>query len=132
MGLDYALLGDISRGRGDDVEAYSHYQRCLRLWRERENSVNCARVLDSMAAILSDQDDSARGAMLIAAAAAIRKQAGARLTAQEQARDDEIVWACRLSLGEAEFAHAWSEGYALTPRQAIDLALQPLELAVYA
>ena len=126
MGLDYALLGDISRARGDHAEALAHYHQCLSLWRERENSVNSARVFNSMARTLSDQGDPERGAMLMAAAAAIRDQADARLTTHEQASCDETVRACRMVLGEAAFAAAWAKGRMLTPGQAIDLALKPL------
>jgi tetratricopeptide (TPR) repeat protein len=126
MGLDYALLGDISRARGDDAEALAHYRHCLNLWRERENSVNSARVFNCMAGTLSDQGYPKLAAMLMAAAAAIREQAGARLTTHEQDRCDETLRACRTTLGEAAFAAAWAEGRMLTPGEAIDLALKPL------
>jgi predicted ATPase/DNA-binding SARP family transcriptional activator len=126
MGLDYALLGDISRARGNDTEALAHYRHCLSLWRERENSVNSARVFNSMARTLSHQGDPALGTMLLAAAATICEQAGARMTTSEQARCDETLRACRSALGEAAFAATWAEGRMLTPGQAIDLALNPL------
>ena len=126
MGLDYALLGDISRARGDNAEALAHYRQCLSLWRERENSVNSARVFNCMADTLSDQGYPELAAMLMAAAAAIREQAGARLTTHEQGRCDASLRACRTILGEAAFAAAWAEGRRLTPGQAIDLALKPL------
>jgi hypothetical protein len=87
--------------------------------------VNSALVLDSIAEILSDQGDPGLGSVLLAAAGAIREQASAKLTAQEQAQHDETLRACRLALGEAAFAVAWAEGRALTAGQAIDLALRP-------
>jgi predicted ATPase len=126
MGLDYALLGDISRAQGDHTGALEHYHRCLGLWRERENSVNCAHVLDAIAGMLGDGVDPALGAMLMAAATAIRSRAGAMLTAREQARVAASLQACRASMGDIAFADAWAAGGALTPRQAIDLALRPL------
>jgi tetratricopeptide (TPR) repeat protein len=132
IGLDYGLLGDIRRAQGDQAEALAHYHHCLSLWRERENSVNSALVLDSVAQILSYQHDPELGTTLMAAAAAIRDQAGARLTTHERARCDETVAACRMALGEPAFAAAWTKGRALTPGQAIDLALRPLAPVVYA
>jgi predicted ATPase/DNA-binding SARP family transcriptional activator len=129
MGLDYAVLGNIARDQGDDAGALAQYQQCLSLWRDRENPVNSAFVLDSMAGALSGQGDPALGAMLMAAAAAIRDQAGAKLTTYEQASYDEMLRACRTTLGEAAFAAAWAKGRMLTPGQAIDLALRPLEMA---
>jgi tetratricopeptide (TPR) repeat protein len=126
MGLDYVLLGNIARTQRDYAGALAHYQQCLGLWRDRENPVNSALVLDKIAQILSYQGDPARGAMLMAAAAAIRDQAGVRLTTHEQDGCDETLRACRMTLGEAAFAAAWTEGRTLTLGQAIDLALQPL------
>jgi predicted ATPase/DNA-binding SARP family transcriptional activator len=125
MGLDYALFGDLACKQGDDAGALEQYQRCLSLWRERENTVNSAAVLDRVAQILSRLGDSVRGATLLGAAAAIREQAGARLAANEQASRDDTIQACRLALGEAAFADAWATGRLLTPAQAIGLALEP-------
>lgn len=125
IGLDYELLGDIGRAQGSHAEALAHYQRCLGLWRERENSVSCAMVFDSMAESLLRQGNPTLGATLMGAANAIREQAGAKLTAHEQARCDETLRACRAALGEIAFAIAWREGRALTYGQALGLALGP-------
>jgi hypothetical protein len=62
----------------------------------------------------------------MAAAAAIREQANAKLAASEQASRDETLRACRQALGEAAYAMAWAEGRALTLGQALDLALEPV------
>jgi DNA-binding SARP family transcriptional activator len=53
------------------------------------------------------------------------KQFLARLTANEQARRDETMRACRATLGEAAFADARAKGRVLTSEQAINLALEP-------
>jgi tetratricopeptide (TPR) repeat protein len=126
MGLDHVLLGDISYAQGDDEAALAHYHQCLNLWRERENSVNSTRVFESIARILSHRGDAERAAMLMATAAAVREQAGAKLTNHEQACCDETVYACRTRLTEGAFTAAWTMGRILTTRQAIDLALKPL------
>ena len=124
MGLDYALFGDIARAQGDYAGALAQYQQCLSLWRERENTVNSAFVLDSIAQILSRMGDPARGATLMGAAAAIRERASVKLAANEQASYDETMLACRAALGEAAFAAAWAAGRTLTLAQAIGLALK--------
>ena len=49
MGLDYALLGDISRAQAMTPRRSHTISQCLSLWRDRENSVNSAVVFDSMA-----------------------------------------------------------------------------------
>ena len=70
--------------------------------------------------------DPARGATLVAAAAAIRERASVKLTTNEQATNDETMLACRVALGEAALGDAWAAGRALTLAQAIGLALKPL------
>jgi tetratricopeptide (TPR) repeat protein len=126
MGLDYALLGDIARTQGDYAGALAQYQQCVSLWRDRENTANSAFVLDRIAQTLSRMGDPARGATLIGVAVAIRERAGVKLTANEQANNDETMLACRVALGEAALAAAWAAGRALTLAQAIGLALKPL------
>ena len=128
IGLDYALLGDIARTQGDYAGALAQYHQCLSLWRDRENVMYSTFVLDSIAQTLSWMGDSARGATLLGAAAAIREQASVKLAANEQANCDETMLACRAALGEAGVAAAWAAGRTLTLAQAITLALQPLAL----
>jgi predicted ATPase len=126
MGQGYALLGDIARTQGRYAEALTQYQECLSLWRDRENIMNTALVLDSVAQTLSRMGDLASGAALLSAAAAIRERASVKLAAIEQANYDETLRACRVALGEAGLAAAWATGHTLTLAQAINLALQPL------
>lgn len=123
MGLDYAVMGDIARGRGDDAAALAHYQQSLSLWRDRENLVNSSVVFDRLARTLCRIGDPESGATLSGTASAIRERAGVKLTADEQASNDETMRACRLALGEAAVT-AWSAGRALTLAQAINLALK--------
>lgn len=123
MGLDYALLGDIAHTRGEPDVALEHYQECLGLWRDRENTVNSAWVLDGAARVLGELGEHACAATLTSAAAAIRARASVRLTAGEQAERDEIARACRTALGEDAFGAAWAAGHTLTLAQAVALAL---------
>jgi predicted ATPase len=124
MGLDYAVFGDIAREQADEVEALEYYRRCLNLWQDRENMVNSALVLDSVARSLGRMGDPARAVTLMAAAAAIRERANAKLAANEQAECDETARACQAALDDAAFAAAWAAGRALTLAQAIGLALE--------
>ena len=132
MGLDYAVLGDIAHSQGDDAGALAHYQQCLDLWRDRENMVQCAVVLDGIARTLSRMGEPERGATLMSASETMRERASVKLAAIEQAGFDETMHACRLALGEAAFAAACVAGRALTLEQAVDLALQPLARAGFA
>jgi predicted ATPase/DNA-binding SARP family transcriptional activator len=130
IGLDLALLGDIARAQGEYAEALERYQQCLSLWRGRENPVNSARVLAKVARTVGRMGEPARAVTLSSAAAAICERASATLAGREQAASDEALWAHRAELGEGTFAAAWGAGRTLTLAQAIELALQPLEVAV--
>jgi tetratricopeptide (TPR) repeat protein len=121
LGLDHALLGDIARDQGDYAGALRHYQRCLRLWTDRENIMNSAFVFDDIAQTLARMDDPTAAVKLLAAAAAIRERARVKLTAYEQANRADISTACRAALGDESFASAWAEGWSLTPEQAASL-----------
>jgi hypothetical protein len=124
MGLDYTLFGDIACGQGDYTGALDQYQHCLSLWRDRENIVNSALVVDNIAQVFSRMGDPLRGTTLMGAAAAIRERSSAKLAAGEQASRDETRRACRAALGEAGFTAAWSRGRMLTLAQTVNLALE--------
>lgn len=129
LGLDYVLLGDISRDQGDLTGALAHYRHCLSLWRERENRTNSALVFARIAQILAWQGGAETGAALLAAAAEIHKQNGALLWHSEQERLAETARVCRASLGESKFAAASAAGRALLIGQVLELALQPTPTA---
>jgi predicted ATPase/DNA-binding SARP family transcriptional activator len=130
MGLDFALFGDVARAEGAQETALAHYQRCLSLWRDRENAVASAAVLDKVAQTLGQLGDPARAAALLSAAAAIRRRANVTLTPSEQDACDQLALACRAALGDDEFAAAWAAGGELTMAQAVDMALRPAAPAV--
>jgi predicted ATPase/DNA-binding SARP family transcriptional activator len=126
IGLDYILLGDIDRAQGDNAAALEHYRRCLSLWRDRENIIDSAQVLEKVADLLARADDYGRASALLSAATALRERAGDSVSPTAQARLDETALICREALGEAAFADAWERGSRLTLAQAIDLASEPL------
>src|SRR5579859_208470 len=61
---------------------------------------------------------------LLSASAAWREAIGKRMAASMEAEYDRDLAAAREQLGEAAFAAAWAEGQAMTPEQAIELALR--------
>ncbi|MBK9940316.1 MAG: hypothetical protein IPP13_01660 [Kouleothrix sp.] len=128
IGEDYILFGDIAHLSGDVAGALGYYRRCLSLWRDSEHAFHNALVLDSIAQLLAQLGEPARGVLLLGAAAAMRHQIGATLMPSRQTSHDQIISACRLALGETACAAAWATGHVLTPAQAIHLALEPSPL----
>lgn len=126
MGLDYALFGNIEHTQANYSQALTQYQQCLTLWRERENMVNSAVVLESIAQTLSRIGEPLRAATLLGATAAIRERASVKLPTMEQAAYDTILLACRAALGTEACTAAQRAGSRLSLPEVIDLALQPL------
>jgi predicted ATPase/DNA-binding SARP family transcriptional activator len=124
LGFDHAVLGDIARDRSDYAEALEQYRRCLNLWLNRENIVNCTLVFDDLAGVLEKLNQPAPALNLLGAAEALRARTGVRLSPYEQTRRDATLNACRQALPEPGAAAAWAAGSALTLEQAMALALE--------
>jgi tetratricopeptide (TPR) repeat protein len=123
IGWAHSCLGNILRDTRDYGEALVHYQRSLRIWLEREDTVSAASVLEDFSLLLVKQDQWPLIARLLGAAAAFREDAHATLTPYEESQRHDVLTACRAAIGEAEFEKAWAAGCALTLGQAVALAL---------
>jgi hypothetical protein len=67
--------------------------------------------------------DPERASWLWGAAEALRLSIGARQAPAARATRERLMAVARAQLGEAAFAEAWAVGQAMTPEQAIELAL---------
>lgn len=130
VGLGLITRGDIARAEGSYAAALTSYFQCLKLWKERENTVTIGYVLDYVGRTFLQMAAAERAATLFSAAAAIREQAGAQLTDYEKASCDLAFQRCREALGDEGFDAAWAAGRTLTVEAAVDLALQPHALAL--
>ncbi|WP_460037668.1 AfsR/SARP family transcriptional regulator [Streptomyces cavourensis] len=77
---------------------------------------------DTAAALTADGPSATRAAVLLGAAAAARRAAGAPLPPAERADVDRVTAAARAALGAAAFSEAYAEGARLTPEEAARLA----------
>lgn len=125
IGLGLITQGDIARAEGNSAEALASYFQCLKLWKERENTVTVGYVLDYIGRTFLQMEDAERAATLFSAAATIREQAGVRLTDYEKAGCNLAFQRCREALGNAAFAVAWAAGRTLSIAEAVSLALEP-------
>jgi hypothetical protein len=100
------------------------YQECLLLRRELSDKTGIADVLERLAQLAGAQRQPRRGACLFGAAAALRQVIGAPLSPNERAECEQAVAALRAVMGEQAFAAAWTEGWALSLEEAIELALE--------
>jgi hypothetical protein len=83
-----------------------------------------AEALEGMAWSAVAQRQPGRAVQLAGTAETLREALGVPLSPEERAGYDQAVQAMREALGIEVFATTWTQGKALSPNQAIDLALQ--------
>ena len=120
-----ADLGSLAREQGNYLTAHSMYRESIKLFRELDHKRGIARLLECFACSAADQLEAERSLRLAGAAAALRQNIGAPLTAAEQAKLDASLHAARQALTEAAGATAWLEGGALPVEKVIEEVLMP-------
>ncbi|HZO31709.1 MAG TPA: tetratricopeptide repeat protein [Chloroflexota bacterium] len=120
-------LGQIAWVDGDALGASTMYRDALSLYRELSDRAGVADCLAGVAAIIPCQPD--QRVRLLAAADGLREALGLHLDPVNRVEANREVRAARTMLDQTAFAAAWAEGRAMSPEQAIELALAPLEPA---
>jgi predicted ATPase/class 3 adenylate cyclase len=82
-----------------------------------------AEILETMSWVAAARSATHRAAQLAAAAEVLREALGVPLGWEDRTDHERAVQAMREALGEEAFAAAWAEGRAMSPDQAISLAL---------
>jgi predicted ATPase/DNA-binding SARP family transcriptional activator len=124
QGMARHHLGNILRDAGQAAEAAAHYAESLRICLAREDAVDASLLFDDWAPLLGSQGRWPLAARLLAAAARLRHDAGARLTDHEHSRHLRTRDDCRQALGEAAFSEAWVEGEGLSLAEAVAEAVE--------
>jgi predicted ATPase/DNA-binding NarL/FixJ family response regulator len=113
-------LGRIAIELGDAEAAREYLAESLRLCRDIGMHIGMARGIESWAALAAREGDAERAVMLAAAATAIRAATGFRPL--PPARTDRYL-AAASHLDDGMTALLWARGLALSPEDAIELAL---------
>ncbi|MFJ9050451.1 AfsR/SARP family transcriptional regulator [Streptomyces bacillaris] len=120
-----AELGFVAELRGDADTAAAHHLQGLEIARALAEPRALALSLEGLAgaaALTADGPSATRAAVLLGAAAAARRTAGAPLPPAERADVDRVTASARAALGAAAFSEAYAEGARLTPEEAARLA----------
>ncbi|MFD3956831.1 AfsR/SARP family transcriptional regulator [Streptomyces bacillaris] len=120
-----AELGFVAELRGDADTAAAHHLQGLEIARALAEPRALALSLEGLAgaaALTADGPSATRAAVLLGAAAAARRAAGAPLPPAERADVDRVTASARAALGAAAFSEAYAEGARLTPEEAARLA----------
>src|SRR5215207_7532167 len=130
LGDDYLIawslggLADVTRLRGDYRRATGMFKESLSLYQSSGNKVGPPFTLEALGLVAAALGDAKRAARLWGAASAWREAINEPLPPAYQRDYAASVTQAHDQLGEEGYASAWSEGYAMSPEQAIALALE--------
>jgi tetratricopeptide (TPR) repeat protein len=127
--MTIAGLGDVALVQGDLRRGATLHAESLALARDAGMRPQIARGLEALAYVAMQAGpvgDPRRSARLLSAAVALRA-GGWTPVFIEPDRAARVRAAARAALGEEAFAAAWAEGQALSPEEAVALALRDTE-----
>ncbi|MCP2339950.1 BTAD domain-containing putative transcriptional regulator [Actinomadura rupiterrae] len=114
-----AEAGFIAELRGDAAAAEAHQSAGLAIALQIGEPRSLALSLEGMAGVSVLAGDARKGAWLLGAADAARREVGAPLPEAERGDVDRIAAKAASALGEDGFNEAFAEGSAATPKQAV-------------
>jgi len=117
-------LGDVARARHEYNRAIEMFKESLKLYQELGNKSDPPYTLEALGLAAAALGKSKHAARLWGAAASWREEINEPLPLTYQRDYAASMTQARTQLGEEVYASAWSEGYALSPEQAIALALE--------
>lgn len=117
-------LADVTRLRGDYKRATAMFKESLSLYLSSGNKFGPPWSMEALGLVAAALGDAKRAAYLWGAASAWREAINEPLPLIYQKDYAESITGARTQLGEEDYASAWSEGYAMSPEQAIALALE--------
>jgi non-specific serine/threonine protein kinase len=117
-------LADVARLRADYQRATGMFKEALSLYQGAGDKIGPPFSLEALGLIAAALGDAKRAARLWGAASAWREAINEPLALVYQRDYAASVTQARTQLGEEVFASAWSQGHAMSPEQAITLALE--------
>jgi hypothetical protein len=117
-------LADVTRVRGDYKRATGMFKESLSLYQSSGDKHGPPYSLEALGLVAVALGDAKRAARLWGAASAWREAINEPLPPPYQRDYAPSVTQARTQLGEETYASAWSEGHAMSPEQAIALALE--------
>jgi non-specific serine/threonine protein kinase len=117
-------LADVARLRADYKRATGMFKEALSLYQSSGDKIGPPFTLEALGLVAAALGDARRAARLWGAAAAWREAINEPLSPAYQRDYAASITQARTQLGEEVYASAWSEGHAMSPEQAITLALE--------
>jgi tetratricopeptide (TPR) repeat protein len=117
-------LADVARLRADYKRATRMFRKSLSLYQRSGNKIGPPFSMEALALVAVALGDAKRAARLWGAASAWREAINEPLPLSYERDYAPSITRARTQLGEEVYASAWSEGHAMSPEQAIALALE--------
>jgi predicted ATPase/transcriptional regulator with XRE-family HTH domain len=117
-------LADVTRLRADYKHATGMFKESLSLYLSSGSKFGPPFSMEALALVAVALGDAKRAARLWGAASAWRETINQPLPPTYQRDYTASITQARTQLGEEVYASAWSEGHAMSPEQAIALALE--------
>ncbi len=117
-------LADVARLRTDYKRATGMFKEALSFYQSSGDKFGPPFALEALALVAAALGDAKRAARLWGAASAWREAINEPLSLTYQKDYAVSITEARTQLGEEVYASAWSEGHAMSPEQAIALALE--------
>jgi non-specific serine/threonine protein kinase len=123
-----ADLANLAIAQGDYATARASLGESIAIYDRLGEPVGMAFVLERFAGLAEVLDQASLTVKLAGAAASLRHRIGAPLGENAQAKLDGWLIRARRLLGEPAATVAWNGGWALSPEQAVQAALEPVQL----
>ncbi|MBL8061876.1 MAG: tetratricopeptide repeat protein, partial [Anaerolineales bacterium] len=117
-------LADLARLRADYIRATGMFKEALSHYQSSGDKIGPPFSLEALGLIAVALGDAKRAARLWGAASAWRETINEPLSLIYQKDYAAYMTQARTQLGEEVYASAWSEGHAMSPEQALTLALE--------
>jgi tetratricopeptide (TPR) repeat protein len=124
MAWSLAGLGSVARLRADYERATGMFKESLSLYQSSGDKFGPPFVVEALGLVAAALGDAKRAARLWGAASAWREAINEPLWLTYQRDYSPSITQARTQLGEEVYASAWSEGHAMSPEQAIALAVE--------
>jgi tetratricopeptide (TPR) repeat protein len=116
-------LGSTLFHLGDTVRARELHREALVIYLRKESTEGLAWTLLRLGVVEAENGDAPKAAQLLGAASAVQEELGTPPARWDHADQDQALASLRARMPSAEFEAMWAEGRALTPAQAVDIAL---------
>jgi tetratricopeptide (TPR) repeat protein len=128
VAMSFTNLGALAEAQHDYASARSYLEQALSMWQSLGGTLGIASSLEELGRVATKSDPQSAevlrsAAMLLGAAERLRESMNSPLSPTERPFVEEAVAYAQARLGVEAFSAAWTDGRAMSPEEAVELAL---------